>query len=343
MNRAEAASHLSPERRHFLHSQDVAALSSDLLEPLFWPAERIDQPSAWWPHVPFAVWTIKVCAPRLFVELGTYTGVSYSAFCGAVARTRVGTRCYGIDSWADDEHRGCCGKEIYDDFRQFHNKHFSTFSELIRSAFDEAVTAFENDSVDLLHIVGLNTYEAVKHDYETWRSKLSPRGIVLFHDTNVAFGVGRLFTDLSEEHPHFKFLQGHGLGVIAVGADAPAAILDLCGLSSDREIWAIRDRFASLGARWFHTHESNELGGQIADLHARNKELHAAVSDQRERAADIISDKKTEISSLTTELSSLRAFNDHLITMVSELSARFARQSEGPSPSIRKKATQLRR
>ncbi len=83
-----------------------------------------------------------------------------------------------------------------------------------------------------------------------------------------------------------------------------------------------------------------ELGGQIADLHARNKELHAAVSDQRERAADIISDKKTEISSLTTELSSLRAFNDHLITMVSELSARFARQSEGPSPSIRKKATQ---
>src|SRR3954454_3716427 len=74
--------------------------------PLFWNAERITAAGAWCSHIPFAHWLITETAPGLFVELGTHTGVSYSAFCGAVVRADLATRCYAVDTWQGDSQTG---------------------------------------------------------------------------------------------------------------------------------------------------------------------------------------------------------------------------------------------
>ena len=206
------------------HSTEFASTISALQAGLEidWVPDHLDG-SAWLAHVPFAFWVIKAARPQVIVELGTHTGVSYFAFCQAVSRFGLPTRAYAVDTWQGDEHAGHYGEEIFQRVSRVNQERYQGFSSLLRSTFDEAVATFADGEIDLLHIDGLHTYEAVAHDFEAWLPKLSRRGIVLFHDTNVrerGFGVWRLWSEASAERRSFEFHHGFGLGVLAVGTEA---------------------------------------------------------------------------------------------------------------------------
>ena len=237
-------------------------LRTDLIsgdwEPRLWTPELLDRPSTWWGHVPFAFWIVANAKPRVLVELGTYSGVSYAAFCEAVTRTGLSTTCHAVDTWAGDPQSGNYSDDVYCEFKAFHDERYSAFSSLMRVTFDDAVSAFADGSVDLLHIDGFHTYDSVRHDFETWRPKLSDRAIVLFHDTNERggdFGVWRFFEEIRCVAPSFEFLHSHGLGVLALGAHAPDPIKQLCALTREDQLEAVREMFSEPGAGWASVNE----------------------------------------------------------------------------------------
>ncbi len=212
---------------------------------------RVTEHSAWLGHIPFGMALVEMIRPRILVELGTLRGDSYCAFCQSIKATNADTQSFAVDTWRGDIHIGAFSDKLLLELRAHHDPLYGSFSTLIQADFDAAVGRFDDGSIDLLHIDGCHTYEAVKHDYETWLPRLSSRAIVLFHDTaarGTDFGVWKFWGEISPDHPHFEFQHAQGLGVLAVGPEAPRPILDFLSTAS-AEPDPIRLYFSVLGHR----------------------------------------------------------------------------------------------
>lgn len=301
-------------------------------------------PSEWIEHVPFAMYVIDVLRPGVVVELGSHYGVSYCAFCQAVTELHLPTRCYAIDTWQGDPHDGFYGSDVFDALSAHHQPLYGGFSRLIQQSFDDAVAYFPDGTIDLLHIDGYHTYEAVKHDFETWQSKLSDRAVVLFHDINVRerdFGAWRAWEELSQQYPHFAFAHGHGLGVLAVGSSIPEGIQHLF-TATPQEAQQLQQLFYQLGLRvrlhqqrdrirhelttqlqqkehlWQKaTHDVEMLTGWVRE---RDDMIGKAHTD-REQFTRWIQERDSIIEALSTEVTRR---DDQLATMQHELEARDA-------------------
>jgi hypothetical protein len=252
---------------------------------------------------------IDALRPRVVVELGTHYGVSYCAFCQAVKALNLDTRCYAIDTWQGDPQTGFYeASSVLPELKAHHDPLYGTFSSFIHSSFDVAAEYFSDGAIDLLHIDGCHRYEMVRHDFETWLPKLSPHGVVLFHDTNVReqdFGVWRLWEELRLRYPHFELLNGHGLGLLALGEPQPKPLQHLLELTP-QELPRVRDFFFQTGRRWAERAESRDreqehratavektaLEQQLAELHqtlqVQAEELARLRTDLQEREIQVL-------------------------------------------------------
>tara|TARA_B100000674_G_scaffold499469_1_gene546267 strand:- start:17786 stop:18646 length:861 start_codon:yes stop_codon:yes gene_type:complete len=179
---------------------------------------KYEAESSWWEHVPLAHMLVEILRPETIVELGTHYGVSLFSFCEAAENYSKGTYVYAVDTWSGDEQAGYYGDEVYRKVSEHREKYHKERCQLIKSTFDDAAKRFEDKSIDIIHIDGLHTYEAVKADYDTWKNKVREGGSILFHDWNVRegdFGVWKLWESIKqdEEYKCIEFPNGYGLGI----------------------------------------------------------------------------------------------------------------------------------
>lgn len=277
--------------------------------PIFWRPSYIAQ-SAWLEHIPFAFWLVDNLRPRKIVELGTHYGSSYFAFCQAVTKLDLQTQCYAVDTWGGDVHAGQYGEEVYRQVSEYNQQHYSDFSILVRSTFDQALEHFPQGSIDLLHIDGLHTLEAVRHDFESWLPKLSDRAVVIMHDTNVrerGFGVFQLLDELKQQYPHFEFAHGHGLGVIGVGSEQSLEMMSLYGLSDNPSATRqVQEVFSRLGKACGYSWENSEIKRQMDAMQANQQAETQDVMEQqaleRGRLAERITAQHHTIKALEDKL-----------------------------------------
>jgi predicted O-methyltransferase YrrM len=162
----------------------------------------------WRDHRQFADWIVRRKQPSTTVDLGVDYG--YSTFCFAIPG--IGD-VYGIDSFEGDI---CAGeRDTYEYVMDKVKELELTNVSIIKGFFDDVAKTWTKP-IDILHIDGLHTYEAVKNDFEKWAPFLKEDGIILMHDTMVddpKFGVSRFFKEINL--PKTNFGHCNGLGVVS--------------------------------------------------------------------------------------------------------------------------------
>lgn len=306
---SQQSSRLKANRNPTPIKQTTTELGFIFKRPIFWRPSYIAQ-SAWLEHIPFAFWLVDTLQPRKIVELGSHYGSSYFSFCQAVAKLDLDTKCYAVDTWGGDVHAGQYGEEVYQQVSEHNQQHYSDFSSLVRSTFDQALEHFPQSSIDLLHIDGLHTLDAVRHDFESWLPKLSDRAVVIMHDTNVrerGFGVFQLMDELKQQYPHFEFAHGHGLGVIGVGSQQSPEMLSLYGLSGNASgTRQVQEVFSRLGKACGYSWENKELKRQMVvqqdNQQAETLEAMEQQALERGRLAERITAQHHTLKSLEDKL-----------------------------------------
>ena len=209
--------------------------------------------STWVDHLPFAYDLVETLRPKLVVELGVYNGLSFFTFCQSMVENDIDGVAYAIDCWEGDEHTDSYDDSIFKDVQQHARQHYRGITYLLKMYFEEALQHFEDDSIELLHIDGLHTYEAVKEDFTHWYPKVKPGGIVLFHDVMAKikdFGAWKYFEELEGEHDEiFKFFHGFGLGVLRKpgGASTDSQLLDLLFSKNEEDQKRLRQLYVHAG------------------------------------------------------------------------------------------------
>ena len=175
--------------------------------------------SAWTEHVSFAHFLIEKIKPQTIVELGVWYGDSLFAFVESSLFYQP--TIVGIDKWEGDIHVGKVEDDsVYNTVKMIFDKYPNV--RLVKNGFQEEASNFSEKSIDLLHIDGTHTYEAVKNDFNSYLSKMTDTGIILFHDIEErkeGFEVWKFWDELKAQYNTIEYKHSSGLGILFLDED----------------------------------------------------------------------------------------------------------------------------
>jgi predicted O-methyltransferase YrrM len=133
----------------------------------------------------------------VFVEIGSYLGVSSCFIALALSEKKHTGKLYCIDTWQNDA-MSEGPRDTYDEFIN-NSERFREEIIPVRQRSIEAAKEFDQQ-IDYLFIDGDHSYGAVKNDWEAWSPKLNHGAVVIFHDYGWAEGVMRVIHESVMQH-----------------------------------------------------------------------------------------------------------------------------------------------
>ena len=128
--------------------------------------------------------------PSLIVEIGVDYGYSFFTLASDFPRAMV----VGIDPYPISGE----GSVGHPDAEIHVRKYIKEFPNtvLLKMESKRGSLEFKDNSIDLLHIDAIHTYEATKEDIELWSFKLKQGGIAMFHDVVSFPGTRKAFDEI---------------------------------------------------------------------------------------------------------------------------------------------------
>lgn len=209
----------------------------------------------WEGHRDFAYDFLRFVNPGTLVELGSQYGCSIFSFCQAKKDFKLRVQINAVDYWKGDIGAVDDGEAVFQMVNQIKDKYFSELNlRLYPMDFDSALSEFDDNSVDILHIDGGHKYEDVDHDFNTWLPKLKENGIILFHDvySDIDQGSCDHWKYICEHYNvYFDFTHSCGLGVLFPKGDYWYKALEESGFFHYyKDLYYYRSRFKYLEFRF---------------------------------------------------------------------------------------------
>ena len=144
---------------------------------------------------------LRLNPPCRIVEIGSARGGTFLAFC------EVATE-YAVIVSVDIEQ----AEEDIERMRGYAHPHQKAHF-IQGDSHDPGIRRQVEDLVgycDLLHIDADHTEEAVRADWENYRTLLCPGGHVVFHDISDGGPIGQLWSELAHSFWNVKFVEANG-------------------------------------------------------------------------------------------------------------------------------------
>ncbi|PDO09814.1 MAG: hypothetical protein BLM47_10730 [Candidatus Reconcilbacillus cellulovorans] len=249
-------------------TQNLPKFEADALNPIL-------PYTPWAGHRLFAYDLVQTLRPNRVVELGTHYGCSFFAFVQAAKDAGLGTELIAVDTWWGDEQAGFYGEDVFERVQKTVETYYARQNiRLMRCWFHEALTHFEDGSIDILHIDGCHHYENVREDFESWLPKVHPEGVVLMHDIapRTGYGSAKFWREIRDKFGgYIEFLNDWGLGVLFLhprSADRWKSFFDFNRYSES--LYALMDKYKlELIDKWY---ETVNLRKRIDELKNNSKE-----------------------------------------------------------------------
>lgn len=284
-----------------------------LADPLFRRAPKTKSA-----YVPVAMFLVDVLQPGVIVELGTSRGVTYCAFCQAVAALDLQTRSYALGDWDNSDSSN--GAARLAELRTHHDPLYGNFSSLLPRRHNQVSSLFADKTIDLLHLNNYDSGAALQRDFAAWLPKMSFRGVVLLSlMTEEGGDVLRLWSEeVAARYPHFMLNSDEGLGIVATGSQVPDKLRALLE-ATDKEKIIIREFFARLNQRLDLSPETDWETETNSSL-VRGQQQGPAVHEITALRPEWEQERRTLIRELEEKEEFIEAINADLIAKDTQLS-----------------------